>query len=129
VSDGEIVVDASAVLALLKSEPLGRLDPDRIVGAWISAVNLSEVLLKLGAGGMPEDAAEQAVSALSLRVVSFDGAHARAAAALWPRTRRAGLSFGDRACLAAAMLLDATALTADRAWARLDVGAKILVAR
>jgi ribonuclease VapC len=40
-----------------------------------------------------------------------------------------GLSFGDRACLALAKSLVAPALTADRSWARLDLGIAIEVIR
>jgi ribonuclease VapC len=44
-----------------------------------------------------------------------------------PATRRAGLSFGDRACLALANRLGVRALTADRSWPRVGtaVGVEI----
>ena len=44
-------------------------------------------------------------------------------------TRKLGLSFGDRACLALAHLSDATALTADRSWSRLELDIAIEVIR
>lgn len=44
-------------------------------------------------------------------------------------TREAGLSLGDRCCLALTQQLDATAVTTDRAWARLDVRIAIEVVR
>jgi ribonuclease VapC len=129
VSDSDIVVDASAVLALLQREPFTKLEPERLVGAWISAVNLSEVLARLGALGLTEADADQALAALDLRVVSFDETQARGAARMWLATRQAGLSLGDRACLATASALDVPAVTADRAWARLDLGARVIVVR
>ncbi len=44
-------------------------------------------------------------------------------------TWRAGLSFGDRACLALARILDLPALTTDRAWQDVDVGVTVQVIR
>ncbi len=128
-TDRGVVVDASAVLALLQGESFGKVDPELVVGACISTVNLSEVLTKLHAGALPGDEAEQAVANLDFRIVTFDEVHARNAARLWPATRRAGLSFGDRACLATAMLLGIPVLTADKSWAKLDIGASVVLIR
>ncbi len=128
-TDQGVVVDASAVLALLQGENFGKVDPELVVGAWISTVNLSEVLAKLHAGALSGDESDQAVASLDFRVVAFDEVHARNAARLWPTTRRTGLSFGDRACLATAILLGLPVLTADKAWAKLDVGASVVLIR
>jgi PIN domain nuclease of toxin-antitoxin system len=56
---------------------------------------------------------------------------ADATAALRPATRKAGLSLGDRACLALAQQLNATILTTDRPWLALaaDLGLEILCIR
>jgi len=43
--------------------------------------------------------------------------------------RHVGLSFADRTCLATAKIEGATVLTADRAWATLDLGMVIRVIR
>ncbi len=51
------------------------------------------------------------------------------AAKLYPATRPAGLSLGDRCCLALAGRLQAPALTADQAWSGLDVGAEVRLLR
>lgn len=128
-TDQSVVVDASAVLALLQGESFGKVDPELVVGAWISTVNLSEVLAKLQAGALTTDEADQAIASLDFRIVTFDEIHARNAARLRPATRRTGLSFGDRACLATAMLLGIPVLTADTAWAKLDVGASVVLIR
>ena len=45
------------------------------------------------------------------------------------RTRSAGLSLADRACLALASRLGVPAVTADRAWTTLDVGVEIVCIR
>lgn len=123
------IADASAILALLKQEPFGKLDPRRLFRATISAVNLSEVLERLCSGGLSTSDADEAVAELNLRVADFDETQARLAAYLRPRTRRAGLSLGDRACLALGLSLDCPVITADRAWARLDVGVEVVLIR
>lgn len=128
-NDTQIVADASAVIALLVGEPFTRLGPEHLTNACIGAVNLSEVLARLQEIGMPEAEANRAVSALNLRVISFDEAHARAAARLRSVTRHAGLSLGDRTCLALGLALGGTVVTADRAWANVDVGVEIVLIR
>lgn len=128
-SDPDVVVDASAVIALLKNEPFGRFDPERLVGASISAVNLSEVLATLCSGGLAEAEADAAIAALDLRVVAFDEAQARAAARLRPPTRHAGLSLADHACLALGLRLGRPVVTAEWAWSTLDIGADVVLIR
>jgi len=124
-----IVADASAVIALLVGEPFTRFEPSRLANASISAVNLSEVLTRLQEIGMPENAAAGAVARLNLRVIAFDEPQARAAARLRPVTRHAGLSLGDRACLALGDMLGCAVVTADRVWVSLDVGVEVVMIR
>lgn len=128
-NDGVAVADASAILALLKQEPFGEFESRRLFRATISAVNLSEVLERLLSGGLGQREADEAVAALRLTVINFDEAQARLAAHLRPRTRHAGLSLGDRACLALAATLGCPVVTADRVWATLDLGVEIVVIR
>jgi PIN domain nuclease of toxin-antitoxin system len=129
VNDLDVVADASAILALLKDEEFGEFDPEHLVGAAISAVNFSEVLAKLGSGGLTEVEADMAVAALDLNVIAFDEHQARAAARLWPAARHFGLSLADRACLALGLRLGAPVVTADRAWGTLDIGIEIVLIR
>ena len=127
--DPALVADASAILALLQDETFARFDPQELVGAWISAINFTEVLTKLRSGGLDTDESEAAVDALDLRVVPFDERQARAAAHLWPSTRQAGLSLADRACLGLGIRLAKPVVTADRVWGNLDIGADVVLIR
>jgi len=129
VNEGKIVADASAVLAALKNERFDKVDPERIVRASISAVNLCEVLAKLHADGLTETQADAATARLDLRVVAFDRQQAVIAAKLWSETRRVGLSLADRACLALGIYLRAPVLTADRAWGTVDAGVEVILIR
>jgi PIN domain nuclease of toxin-antitoxin system len=115
------VLDASALLALLNDEPgaesvAGHLE----AGALISSVNYAEVVAKLCDYGMPEDAIREALASLDLQVEPFSKEHALTSGVLRTRTRHAGLSLGDRACLALARHSECTAVTADRHWAGLS---------
>ncbi len=118
---GPVVLDASAVLALLGNEPGAEAVLEALPRATISAVNLCEVVAKLADRGMPAEAIAAALEGLDLDPRPFDVTDAYAAGALRPATRAAGLGFGDRACLALAARLGGTALTADRAWTVLDL--------
>jgi PIN domain nuclease of toxin-antitoxin system len=129
VNEEEIVADASAILAALKREPFGDFDPRDLVGATIGAVNLCEVLSKLHDDGLNDVQAEAAVSTMDLRVVAFDRAQAHAAARFRAVTRGAGLSLGDRACLALGDALGCPVVTANRVWASLAVGVAIVLIR
>ena len=95
--------------------------------AAISTVNLSEVIARLAERDMPESDIRQALDGLSLEVVPFVEGHAYIAGMLRPQTAKAGLSLGDRACLALAVELQLPAMTADRAWADLPVGIEVTV--
>lgn len=125
------VLDASAALALLRIEPGHDQVSQLLSGSVISAPNYSEVIQKLrqlGSATAEEDTA--VLTALGSRVVPFDTTVAINAARLWSATRTAGLSLADRACLAvAAGLRDGVAVTADRAWADLDVGVRVRLIR
>ncbi len=123
------VVDSSAVLALLWGEPGSERVAEEIPAANMSSVNHAEIVGKLIDRGATETEAEKALSALGFSVVPFDKAASFQAGYLRKYTRQFGLSLGDRACLAVAMILDAPVLTADRAWAELDLGLKIEVTR
>lgn len=124
-----VVLDASALLALLNKEPGGEAVASFIPGAVISAVNLSEVAAKLAEQGAPWELIQPALDDLGLEVQPFDVEAAYQTAALREPTRSLGLSLGDRACLALGQQLRAVVLTTDRPWRELDLGAEIQVIR
>lgn len=62
-------------------------------------------------------------------IFPLDEPQAQEAARLRLLTRAAGLSLADRACLALAKSLSLPVLTADRAWAALQVGVVVEVIR
>jgi ribonuclease VapC len=90
--------------------------------AYVSSVNLAEVLTRLIENGTPPQQAARAIAELGLRVIDYSAEHAMTTAILRGPTRTIGASLGDRACLALAAALGAVAVTADRQWAILDFG-------
>lgn len=125
----DCVVDASAVIARLKAEPGAELVEARASDALMSAVNYAEVLAKLSDLGVADLAALGGVAGLNIAIVPFDEPAAMRAGLLRSATRRLGLSLGDRACLALAQATGLPVLTADRAWAELDLGVEVVLIR
>jgi ribonuclease VapC len=123
------VLDASALLALLREEPGSDVVAATIPGAAISAVNLAEVVGKLVDAGMSESSARDATLGLGLDVHPFDAETAFVVGGLRGKTRDAGLSLGDRACLALAMQTSLPAITADRGWKSLKLGVTVKIIR
>lgn len=121
------MLDASALLALLLRE-VG-LEAVGLDGAAMSAVNWSEVVQKLARRGADVDGLRDALRAQGLDVCDLTPRRAEAVAHLWHATQGAGLSLADRACLALAVEFGVPALSADQAWARLDVGAEVVIVR
>jgi PIN domain nuclease of toxin-antitoxin system len=129
VSEKHYVLDASALLAIMLGESGADAVHAVLDRAKIGAVNLSEVVAKLQERGVPDDAIDQSLADLDLTVVPFDQDQAMLAGKLRLVTRHAGLSLGDRACLAVATSLGAVAITTDQAWTKLRIKVEIKFAR
>lgn len=124
-----IVLDSSAVLAVLRDEPGADFVLERSQGAAISTVNLAEVMSTIAGRGGDIAVAKRNVGRLRMRVIPFDAAQAERVGELRPLTRHLSISLGDRACLALAEKLGASALTVDRPWRRLELGVKVELIR
>ena len=121
------VLDASALLCLLFDEPGADRVESVLHGAVISAANYAEVIGKLiDKGHSPEEAVAD-LAELDLDVVPLDRGQSERVGQLRQSTRQAGLSLGDRACLALAAKSGRIALTSDRAWAGIAEAAGVLV--
>lgn len=125
------VLDASALLALLNGEAGGAAVGQLLAGASMSTVNWSEVVQKALRHGVTTSPADlrSDIEALGVELHPFNPSQAEAAAVLWDSSRHVGLSLGDRACLALAMELSATAVTADMMWDGLSLPIAVHVVR
>ncbi len=112
------VLDASALLAWLQAEP--GADKVRLTGSIVNSVNWSEVLQKARQNGVEVEGVREELEALGLKLRAFSLEEAERAAELYAVTKAYGLSLGDRACLATALVSGGVAVTAERAWSKLE---------
>lgn len=116
-----VVMDASAVLALIRDEPGADKVALQVGRAAISAVNLQEIIKELALSGLDVETIRELLDELRLDVRAHDVEAAYMAAGLHAQTKEFGRGLGDRSCLALAMQLGVPALTADREWKKVKV--------
>lgn len=116
-----VVMDASAVLALVRDEPGADKVALQVGRAAISAVNLQEIIKELALSGLNVETVRELLDELRLDVRAHDVEAAYMAAGLHAQTKEFGRGLGDRSCLALAMQLGVPALTADREWKKVKV--------
>ncbi len=129
----KIVIDASAVLALLNRESGFEIVEKHLGNSIISSVNFSEVLTV--AYREIFETEEERAEGLKLikntftHIIEFDAEQAVIAASLDAVTKKCGLSLGDRACLALAKSKNLPVLTADKVWQDLTLDIKVQLIR
>lgn len=123
------MLHASALLAFLLNEPGGADVASRLDEAAMSTANLAEVLGKSEERGGDARALLAQIARTPIEMVPLSVTGALAAARLRPKTKPAGLSLGDRICLALAQQRGREAWTADERWAGLKLGVAIHLVR
>lgn len=125
------ILDASALLALLKGEPGADIVAEVVTDAAMSVFNLAEIASHFYKLGMPPAQVDAMLRPLPIELVPADVEQAWDAASLRVPTATAGLSLGDRFCLALARRRTCPAYTADKAWASIAgaAGVKVIVIR
>jgi ribonuclease VapC len=124
----DVVLDASALLTVLFREP----GQDHVLAcpdALICAVNYAEVAGKLVDYGAFETDMAEVLRRTNCQVEALDERRAVAAAQLRRIPAARALSLGDRCCLALALQSGLPVLTADRAWADLEIGVEVRLIR
>jgi PIN domain nuclease of toxin-antitoxin system len=129
----KIVIDTSAVIALINREEGFEVVEKHIGNAIISSVNFSEVIT-VANRELFETEEERAEGLKLIRntfshIIEFDAEQAIIAASFDPLTRKYGLSLGDRACLALAKSKNLPVLTADKIWNGLALNIKVQLIR
>jgi ribonuclease VapC len=125
----KVVLDASALLAILNDEKGADEVRELLPDALISTVNLAEVTTRLSLIGMPGEQIREVLTLLGLEIIPFDEEQAFLAGLFAAKIHSLGLSLGDRACLALASVTSTTAVTANRVWKELKLGVKIQLVR
>jgi len=125
----KVILDASALIALIYQEKGYEIVEEYLANAEISTVNLSEVGAYLIKKDIPSKEVSDLLQDLALNIIDFDESQSLLAAELISKTASKGLSLGDRACLALAIIKNRPAITADKIWGSLQLGIKIHLIR
>jgi ribonuclease VapC len=125
VASKNVVVDSSAALAFLRTEPGGELALPFLASGIMSAVNFAEVVQRFWRDGHDPEPYLDALSKTGLTVVAAEISVAHMAGALERQTKPWGLSLADRFCLAEALHRGLPVVTTDRPLSELNLGIEI----
>lgn len=126
----KIVLDASALIALFAKENGYQLIKKYMKDGVISSVNIAEVYKYcIEIQGLAEEDAKTLIKLSDIKIIDFCHEQALISANVIHKTKTYGLSLGDRACIALAMLKNYSILTCDRIWQKLDLNIQFIIAR
>ncbi|MDF3047554.1 MAG: hypothetical protein K0R73_672 [Candidatus Midichloriaceae bacterium] len=126
----KVILDASALIALLNGEIGSTMVEEVISNSIMSAVNASEVAkFLIDRRGYSQQEAQDVIEKLVSDIMAFSGEQAYVAASIYTETKSFGLSMGDRACLALSKVTSYPIYTADKIWDKVqlpDINVKLI---
>ena len=125
----KLVLDASAVMAVLRGEPGSEHVVPHLSGSLVSCINLAEVYCLARARGSAPDVDAAAIRQMQLVQVPFDEAQAQIVASLHGNILGKTLGLADRACLALGISKGLPVITGNRDWLKLDLGVEVRLLR
>ena len=121
----KVVLDASAVTAVLRSEHGHENVIPHLPGSLISSVNLAEVFCTARSFGSLPEMDERAIQMLQIKIVPFDAEQAKMVANIHSQTLGGSISIADFACMSLALLHKLPILTGNHEWQNYDVGVDV----
>ena len=119
--NNKILLDTSAIIALIKKEKGYQVVDDILATSSISTVNFSELIAALAREGVSSEDIDEITENIIPYIIPFDHETSIVAGKLITTTNSKGLSLGDRTCIATALQLDLPVYTADKIWAELGI--------
>lgn len=119
-----VILDSSAVLALIHNEPGCKVVKPLLPNAVMSSVNVAEVVGILRARyKMPQHEITEMIEELIQTIASFNAAQAYIVGEIEKinREQKLGLSLADKACVSLGEVMNAPVYTADKAWAKVKI--------
>ena len=117
----KILLDTSAIIALLKKEKGHEKVSDILATSAISTVNFAELVSVLARDGVSSDDIDSMIDNIIPDIIPFTHEISITTGKLLTTTKPFGLSLGDRACLATAIHSNIDVYTTDKAWANLNI--------
>jgi PIN domain nuclease of toxin-antitoxin system len=123
------ILDASALLALIKNEKGAEIVEKHIENSIISTVNYAEIVAYFIRANISEEDINLMLNGIVNEIVNFNEEQSITSGLLIAKTNKYGLSFGDRACLALAIQMNLPVLTADKSWSKIKSNIEIKIIR
>jgi len=114
--NNRVILDASALLALIQEETGAEIIKPLLKFSVMSAVNVTETLSVLQRTNISPEEGLTLITDIVTTIVPFDLEQAEQVAKLHPLVQPQGLSLADRACIALGIKLQIPIYTADRIW-------------
>ena len=121
----KVILDSSAITALIKEEPGADVVAAALPHAMMSAVNVTEAARVLQRFNFTYAEAVENLSFLIGEIIPFDREQAFKAGSFEIIAQNHGLSLGDCICLALAKTMNLKTLTSDKAWLKAGVELKV----
>jgi ribonuclease VapC len=125
----KVVLDASAIIAVLRGEPGHEYVIPYLAGSLVSTINVAEVLCTARSFGSNPEKDSMALQMMQLKRMAFVEEQARIVASIYSQTSGSSIGIADRACLSLGIMHKLPVLTGDRTWAACDVGVEVRLFR
>ncbi|OJX10424.1 MAG: hypothetical protein BGO77_02295 [Caedibacter sp. 37-49] len=116
-----VILDASALLVLLKNEPGADMIEPLLGRIIMSSISVSEVAASLLNSDMTLQECQEAILPFISTIVPFNEEQAFLAAELEKQIKDYDLSLADKACLALAQQMKLPLYTANKNWEKLQL--------